>query len=146
MGFKKGHKINLGRKHSYEHNRKIGLSQIGRPPTKGRAGIPHTEETKRKIALKHIGLIPWNKGMKTSYSDTALRSCEEYKEWRLRIQKRDDYVCQICFVRGGVLQVDHIKPWAKFPELRLELTNGRTLCVSCHRKTDTYGKRKIYVE
>lgn len=53
------------------------------------------------------------------------------------------------FMKDGytvVLNADHIKPFAYFPELRLELSNGRTLCVECHRKTPTFarGARKIY--
>ena len=34
---------------------------------------------------------------------------------------------------------DHVKPWALYPELRYDLDNGRTLCVPCHKKTETYG-------
>lgn len=61
-----------------------------------------------------------------------------YRLWRESVFKRDDYTCQICFVRGVKLQADHIKQFAKFPELRLELSNGRTLCVECHKLTPTY--------
>lgn len=35
---------------------------------------------------------------------------------------------------------DHIKSFKDHPELRTDLQNGRTLCVDCHRKTDTYGR------
>ena len=55
--------------------------------------------------------------------------------------KRDDYTCQNCSVRGGKLQVDQIKPYALFVELRHEVDNGRTLCVECHKQTETYSKR-----
>jgi 5-methylcytosine-specific restriction endonuclease McrA len=61
------------------------------------------------------------------------------RDWRKAVFERDDYTCQLCFVRGGKLQADHIKPFKAFPELRLVLENGRTLCVGCHRKTETYG-------
>src|SRR3990167_1885256 len=59
----------------------------------------------------------------------------KHKEWRGHVYKRDNYTCQMCGKKGGDLNADHIKPWAYFPELRYELSNGRTLCVFCHRKT-----------
>ena len=66
-----------------------------------------------------------------------------YREWRTQVFSRDDYTCRGCGSRGGVLQADHIKPWSTHPELRYELTNGRTLCVSCHKQTPTYGIKAL---
>lgn len=71
-----------------------------------------------------------------------LRRSLIYKEWRMEVLKRDDFTCQICGVRGGKLHADHIKPFSQFPELRLELSNGRTLCIPCHKLTPTYGANK----
>lgn len=75
-----------------------------------------------------------------------VRNSFEYIHWRKAVFERDSFTCQFCRIRGGQLQADHIKPFAYFPELRFELSNGRTLCKSCHRKTDTYGDRakKLY--
>ncbi|MEC4616177.1 HNH endonuclease [Tsukamurella tyrosinosolvens] len=68
-----------------------------------------------------------------------VRTSKAYAEWRTAVFKRDDYTCVECGQRGGELNADHILPFAHFPDLRLELTNGRTLCVPCHRATDSFG-------
>jgi len=80
----------------------------------------------------------WKGGV--TAENERIRKSARYKIWRESVYKRDDYTCQICSRRGGItLNSDHIKPFAFFPELRFELDNGRTLCVDCHRKTDTFG-------
>jgi hypothetical protein len=112
-----------------------------------RKGRVISEETRKKLKErpKRMGdLAPrWNGGV--SSINSRIRASSEYKEWRLLVFERDDYTCQFCNKRGGELNADHIKPFAKFPELRFELSNGRTLCVSCHRKTDTYGVNLKYI-
>lgn len=69
-----------------------------------------------------------------------IRASEEYKLWRTSVFKRDNYACVWCGDnKGNNLEADHIKPFSYFPKLRFVLSNGRTLCKPCHRKTDTYG-------
>lgn len=55
MLFQKGNKICLGRKHTEETKKKIGLKSKGRK---------HTEESKKKISEAGTGRIAWNKGLK----------------------------------------------------------------------------------
>lgn len=55
-----------------------------------------------------------------------------HKYFTPKVFKRDDYTCQLCKKRGAELQVDHIKKWSEYPELRFDLTNCRTLCKACH--------------
>lgn len=107
-----------------EHRAKHRLSLIGRvmpfrgkPRLSRRTGVSGTE---RHQAMGKI----------------------EYRTWRTSVFKRDDYTCQICFVRGGYLEADHIKPWRTHEELRYEVSNGRTLCLKCHRQTETWGRPK----
>jgi 5-methylcytosine-specific restriction endonuclease McrA len=73
--------------------------------------------------------------------DRCLRYSKEADDWRTSVFKRDDYTCQLCGIRGTYLEADHIKPWAYFPELRFELSNGRTLCKTCHNKTKMSAKK-----
>ncbi len=53
--------------------------------------------------------------------------------WRKEVFARDNYVCVRCG-RAGRVHAHHIKPWADFPFLRLDVTNGETLCEQCHGK------------
>lgn len=81
----------------------------------------------------------WKNGI--TNENRKIRTSLEYKLWREAVFKRDNYTCQECEQIGKELQVDHIKPFALFPKLRLVLDNGRTLCKVCHLKTDTWGNR-----
>ena len=56
--------------------------------------------------------------------------------WREAVFKRDGFKCRMCgYVpnRSGTLNAHHIRLWSRFPELRLEVSNGVTLCVECHK-------------
>lgn len=65
-----------------------------------------------------------------------VRNSIEYKAWRSAVFERDGYACVKCGVAGRKLEADHIKPFAQFPELRLDVSNGQTLCYWCHRGKD----------
>lgn len=62
-----------------------------------------------------------------------IRTSTEYKAWRDAVFERDQYTCQRCGQHGGDLHADHIQPFALYPDLRLVVSNGRTLCPPCHR-------------
>lgn len=75
-----------------------------------------------------------SRGYKTGYYST------EYKNWRKAVFKRDGFACVDCGYRGFIT-AHHLKSFAYFPELRYELSNGKTLCEECHKKTDNYKGR-----
>lgn len=91
------------------------------------------------------------KGDKTGWVTpihTMIRNSAKYKTWRKSVFERDDYVCVECGDKSSkghqvILNADHIKQFAYYPELRFELSNGRTLCLDCHKLTDTYKNNKF---
>lgn len=101
-------------------------------------GLPQTQESRLKRSKQMTGnKHPQWQGGKTN-EDRRLRGTGKYKDWRRAVFERDNFTCQDCGVRGVYLHADHIKQFAHYPELRFELSNGRSLCVPCHKKTDTY--------
>lgn len=78
----------------------------------------------------------WKGGI--SLENALLRKGQGLGKWRNAVLNRDGFKCIWCESRED-LEVDHIKPWSLFPELRREVTNGRTLCHNCHIGTATYG-------
>ena len=107
-------------------------------------GKKHSVETLFKMSLAHKGENNHNWDGGKTLESIRIRKSFEYRLWRSSVFKRDSYTCQLCGKHGGSLCADHIKPFALFPELHFDLENGRTLCISCHRKTDTYGYRAMY--
>lgn len=117
---------NKGKKITFSVAHKLALSKAakGHKPTYS----PHNEEH-------------WNwQGGKTPIN-RRIRVSREYKLWRQSVFERDNYTCVWCGIRGGKLNADHIKPFSLHPEFRFTIDNGRTLCVPCHKKTDTWAGR-----
>lgn len=130
----KGRTLNTGKTHFRKGHR--GWN-------KGLSGWMSAEH-KEKLRLANLGKIPWNKGTrglmpkphnKIGDGITPINRIERnkfQKTTQTLVFQRDDYTCQVCEKRGGYLQVDHIKRWADYPELRFKLDNCRTVCMACH--------------
>ncbi len=99
------------------------LGQHSSPVTEIKRGQHLSPETEFKQSI--LGGV--------STKDMLIRASGEYVAWRKAVFGRDNYTCQNCGARGGKLEAHHIKSFAKYPELRLELSNGVTLCKSYHR-------------
>lgn len=159
-GFKVGHKTNVGKKLTEEHKKRIGVANKGKITYM--KGKKMTEESKIKIsqALKGKPLINsrgsnhynWKGGL--SDLRKRIRHLVEYKNWRDLIFQRDNYTCVLCKARSGngkkiILNADHYPiTFAEIIHTRFiktikqavscsdlwDTNNGRTLCVSCHKK------------
>lgn len=127
-----------GRTHTDEAKQKMSLARIG---TKNRVGKKHTPESRAKMSQtkRRLGSIISGE-QHHAYKDgklverRGLRFSTEYKRWRFDVFSRDKFTCQECGDdRGGNLNAHHIKSFATHPELRFEVSNGVTLCESCHK-------------
>jgi hypothetical protein len=76
--------------------------------------------------------LHWNWKGGITNENRRIRASSQYKFWLKSVFKRDNYTCQKCGKRGGKLNAHHIRRFAKFPELRLDVNNGMTLCADCH--------------
>jgi hypothetical protein len=113
----------------------------------GMLGKNHTDKTKEKIGIKHIGNtngfkkggVPWNKGMKGYQSGNKhynwrggsgdRHKGQEYDYWRSEVYKRDGFKCKIADENcKGKIEAHHILGWEEYPELRLNINNGITVC------------------
>ena len=129
-----------------------GLFQKGHPDLVPSSKRKHSEKTKLKISeyqRKNLRIGPespnWRGGLRSERKKAMGKY--EYRDWRKLVFTRDNWTCQICKVRGGKLEADHIKPWCAFPDLRYDVNNGRTVCKSCHLTLDTHGRKAMkYME
>ncbi len=85
--------------------------------------------------------VAWRGGL-TQHTKQIRRGLD-YREWHRAVLVRDNFTCQACGKRGGKLQVDHIKPIALYPDLRLDLSNGQALCPLCHQKKTSIDMKII---
>lgn len=135
----------IGREKSEETRKKLSEARKGKPRPGNPENWKHSEETKKILSEKSSqkkgeNASNWKGGV--TPINFLIRSSREYKLWRKSVFERDNYTCIWCGDnKGGNLNADHIKPFAHFPELRFAIDNGRTLCVPCHKTTDTFGSR-----
>jgi 5-methylcytosine-specific restriction endonuclease McrA len=142
MSFQKGNK--LGKK--FQKNNKLGKRFVkGEKHPWSHKGRVLSEDHRRKLSESKKGERNHNWQGGITDVNYTLRNNIDYRLWREAVFKRDGFTCKQCGDdRGRNLNAHHIKPFSLFPELRFAIDNGVTLCVTCHRKTDTFGGRKAY--
>lgn len=58
--------------------------------------------------------------------------CGGHHKWVNAVISRDKATCQECGAAGKELHAHHIRPYKDHPDLRFDVSNGVTLCYSCH--------------
>jgi len=102
--------------------------------------FPHKKSVKRLYCswhcsnLAHSSKNHWNwKGGITRGNHR--RETKEYKDWRLKVYRKDYFTCQDCGKHCNKTNIvaHHLKSWDKYPKLRFKIDNGITLCRACHK-------------
>lgn len=104
-------------------------SEEAKRMAESRTGIPCSEERRKAISDARQG--NFREGFrKEDATESAERKRPEYREWVKKVFERDKHLCQRCGKKGR--HAHHIKNYRDYPELRLDIDNGKTLCVVCH--------------
>lgn len=119
-------------------------------PRRPQNEYPRTEEWRQKMSDAKRKSGRWSKEDNPNWKGGIAGVKNERNNgrmtwWRKSVKRRDNYICQKCGIDGKipcgschrkpVLHADHIKPWSDYPELRYEISNGRTLCEDCHLRS-----------
>ncbi|MDE2227280.1 MAG: HNH endonuclease [Patescibacteria group bacterium] len=144
----KGHPSCKGfnKKHSEETKAKISENRKGKclgnqqgfkkgmePWNKGIPYFIHDAEWRTKVSKANSKENHWNwKGGITSQNQ-RMRNSFRHKEWSKAVYARDKWTCQKCGLNDHhKIIAHHIVEWSKDPSLRFDVSNGVTLCRSCH--------------
>jgi hypothetical protein len=99
-----------------------------------RLATPGLKYWQKAACLEWLDIVKpnWRKEMdKHVLAPLVGRDDPEVRVWRDAVLSRDKFKCRSCGTRDH-LQAHHIFPWKKYPELRLSVGNGKTLCFQCH--------------
>lgn len=124
----------------FKHLRKFCSLQCSKNQKRG--GFPNPIASKRtkqgwEKRRKHGLNTPWNKGKSGQKGEKNYFWNGGKKVFlRKRVLKRDSYTCKNCKLKNklaGFMDIDHIKPKSKYPNLKYNMKNLITLCPNCHR-------------
>ena len=135
-------------------------------------GKKHSEATRLKMKQAHaIRKSTSPNGGKTSLY-YQVRHGDRGIAWRNEVFARDSFICQDCGIEGGRLEAHHIKEFAKifneflslysqfspmedkvillslaleYPEF-WDISNGKTLCIECHKKYKTAWNKGLVMK
>lgn len=123
-----GHRGMLGKRHSEETKKKIGVKSKGRRPMLGKK---HSEQTKRLMSVncQREKNPNWKGGITEGVR--LFRKSRKYQQWRRTILKKYNFVCQSCGKIDSKF-IHHVQSVKRYPELRFDTDNGLCLCSPCH--------------
>lgn len=134
---------------SDESRKRMSEAQKGKHPSREAiektriaiTGIHRSEEFKKNLSIARMGKNnpmygkkPWNWKGGITPINKAIRSSKKYNQWRETVFVRDGWTCQKSNIKGGDLNVHHIKNFSDNPKLRFDMNNAITLSKKEHKK------------
>jgi hypothetical protein len=150
-----------GKHHSEETKRKMSLAKKDKMPKNINLLIQKAVKFKKGEIVKGAILFTkenhsgeknnlWKGGI--TPLNIQLRMSSLYKIWREVVFLRDNFTCKnpdcpYCHnLQGVLLNAHHIKSFAKFPELRFEISNGITYCKGFHLHSKLHKNSEEEIE
>lgn len=94
------------------------------------------KERREAAELSHLPLTErWKRQDDARKQDHDFYDSAAWLRVRYQVLLRRNACCDCCGARGSFsnpLQVDHVKPRSKFPQLALEISNLQILCRDCN--------------
>ena len=88
-------------------------------------------ERKSRVSMGS-GNPAWRGGVTPEHQ--RIRNSKEHGDWSKSVINSDKFTCNRCGKVGGRLVAHHIKGFSAYPESRFLISNGVTMCDSCHQK------------
>ena len=97
---------------------------------------------KKACLLILKAILPNWKGIFNNDCAPINRHDTRVSAWKNKVLQRDKFHCIEC---GSVdnLEVHHIIPWADYPDGRIDVNNGVTLCNKCHSQQHIEVKQLV---
>jgi hypothetical protein len=84
-----------------------------------------------EVESKAIGFNKLSEELESNY-DKSFYTNPRWLKLRYEIFLKYGRKCMICGTSSGIIQVDHIKPRSKYPQLALDSKNLQVLCKPCN--------------
>jgi hypothetical protein len=114
---------NKGKKLSLEIRRKLSDAHKG-----------------KKLTLKHRKKLQQAQVKRWEHTKSERKRYDaSHKKWSRQVKERDGNKCTICGTKKR-LHAHHKISWKEDESLRLDISNGQTLCSICHAKLEGFPK------
>ena len=139
--FQKDHKNYCTREKSFWLGKKMSVS-LKQKMSESHKNNPKVIKHLKDLGKKQSGKNHWNWKGGITDEMKQLRQTIEYQVWRSKVYARDNWTCQKCGKKLKNLVAHHKKSFKEYPKIRFNVSNGQTLCRSCHKKVhEEIGKQ-----